>query len=449
MSDDELERLARDAAAWMKAESAATQAEVYLSRGEDRLLARREGVRDGVEANESSGAAVRVARGGRVGFASAGGAGLEGIKELYRRALEQLPHAEALEERALPGPRDDSGDGGLAATLWDDSLFTKTWDAVDAELAASEKAAVAAGASRVVRAEYSESRGTAIIAGTSGLFARERGSSASVSLTAAAEKGAEIQLGEGWRGARRSSGVDFAAAGDEAGRRARALLGGRRPKAGRRAVLFEPWVAGEFLELLADLLSAEEIQAGRSLLAGKLGKAVASPLVVLRDDPRLPGGLGSSRYDDEGLPTKDKAMIDKGVLRALLHDAETAARAGEQPNGCGYRGSYRGLPSPGASNLYLAPGALSREALIEDTKDGVIVSEILGLHMADPVTGAFSVGVAGSSIEKGRVAGAVKGAMLSGDILTLLGRVDGVASDLSFQGPLGSPTFRVSALDVA
>lgn len=142
-------------------------------------------------------------------------------------------------------------------------------------------------------------------------------------------------------------------------------------------------------------------------------------------------------------------MIENGVLRGFFHDASSAAREGLASNGCACRGSYADLPAPGASNFYLAPGKTTRDDLIADTKSGLLVAEVLGMHTADPVSGAFSVGVSGLSIEKGRVAGPVKGAMISGNLLDLLSRVDGVASDLTFTGPLGAPTFRVSFLDVA
>ena len=446
----DLEVLARDAAAWMKSQSSETHAEVFLSSGEDRSLARREGARDGVEASETRGAGVRVVRDGRAGFAAAGGADLAAIQDLYRRALEQLPHAEPDARRALPAALPGGEDPALAATLWDDALFAAPWTEVEARLAEAEAAALAVPkVARVLRAEYSESRGAAVIAGTNGLFSSERGASASLGLVAAAEDGAEVLLGEGYRAERRAAAIDFAAAGREAGLRAGSLIGAKRAKSGKRAVLFEPWVGVEFLELLADLLSAEEVQGGRSLLAGKLGRSVASPLVTLRDDPRRPYGIASSRFDDEGLPTRDKAMIEGGSLKALFHDAATAAREGIAPNGCGYRDSYRGLPGPGASNFFLAPGPLTRDALLAATPDGLLVSEVLGMHMTDPVSGAFSVGVSGVSVEKGRLARPFKGAMLSGSLLDLLARVDAVASDLTFSGSLGAPTFRVSSLDVA
>ena len=445
-----LNPLAREAVAWMKAESSETQAELYLSHGEDRSISRRDGERDGIEASESAGAGVRVARDGRVGFAAAGGADLAGIKELYARALEQLPYAEPDACRVLPGLQPIVEDAALSSTLWDDALFTASWESVEERLAQAEAAARAEShISRIMRVEYAESRGAVVIAGTSGLFASERGGSASVSFVVAAESGAETQLGESYRAARIASALDFAAAGREAGRRASALLGARRAKGGKRSVLFEPWVAGEFLELLAEMLSADEAQGGRSLLAGKIGKRVASPLVTLRDDPRRPGGLGSCLFDDEGLPTRDKAMIGAGVLREYFQDTSTSVREKRASNGCAYRESYTALPAPGASNLYLAPGALTREALIADTASGLLVSEVLGMHMVDPVSGAFSVGVSGLQIEKGVVTKPVKGGMMSGNLLDLLARVDGVASDLTFSGSIGAPTFRVSSLDIA
>ena len=442
--------MAREAVAWMQAQSAATAAELYVSRSENRTLSRREGVRDGVETGETEGAGVRVAREGRMGFASSGGADLAAIKELYARALEQLPCAEPNPCRLLPGPQPGGEDEALAATLWDEALFSSPWAEVSTRLAGAEAAAKCQpGVAKLLRSEYSESRGATIVAGTSGLFSSERGASAEVSLVVSAEEGAEVQLGEGYRAARRAADIDFAAAGREAGRRASSLLGARRAKAGKSSVLFEPWVGVEFLELLAELLSAEEVQGGRSLLAGKIGRSVASPLVSVRDDPRRPGGLGSCRFDDEGLPTRDKAMISGGILRGYFHDTASAAREGGSSNGCAFRGSYKNTPSPGASNLYLAPGELTRAGLIAGTREGILVSEVLGMHMVDPISGAFSVGISGLAVEKGSLTHPVKGAMIAGNLLEMLSRVDGVADALIFYGSVGAPTFRVSALDVA
>jgi PmbA protein len=448
MSGD-LEETATEAVSWMRSRSSDVSAEVYLSRFRRRALARRDGARDGVEIAESLGAGVRVIKEGRVGFASAGGADLETLRGLWRRAVEQLPHAEAEAGRGLPARAADAPDEAFDASLWDESLFERSWEELDARVGQAESAASACGRARVLRSELTESRGDVVVANTLGLLACERGGWASVSVSTAAESGGESQVGEGSREARHFDALDPVAAGAEAARRALSSIGGRRTRAGRRAVIFEPWIASEFLEQLAGLLSAEEVQGGRSLLAGRLGQRIGSPLVTLRDDPRRLGGPASARFDDEGVATRDKALVEGGALRGLFHDSATAAREGSASNGCGYRDGWSGLPGPAPSNFFLAPGAMSRDALIGGTKDGLLILEVLGTHMVDPVSGEFSVGVSGLEIEKGAITRPFKGAMIAGNLLDLLARVDAVADDLVFNGSFGSPTLRVSALDVA
>src|SRR6185503_5236126 len=116
MSSD-LEARAAEAVAWMRSQSRDLSAELYLSRARHRSLARRDGAREGVELAESLGAGVRVVAGGRVGFASAGGADPDTLRGLWRRAVEQLPHAEAEAGRALPAPVKDEPDSAFAASL--------------------------------------------------------------------------------------------------------------------------------------------------------------------------------------------------------------------------------------------------------------------------------------------------------------------------------------------
>jgi PmbA protein len=185
------------------------------------------------------------------------------------------------------------------------------------------------------------------------------------------------------------------------------------------------------------------------LLAGKRGKRVGSALATFIDDPLRQAGLASSIFDGEGVPTRRKVPIDAGVVRDYFYDTAAASKDGCESNGSAGRGSFRGLPSPGSSNFYLEPGAMTREALLEDTRDGILVLELMGMHTADPVSGEFSVGLAGVEIKDGKLGGAVRGAMVSGNLLDLLDRLDAVADDLVFYGSSAAPTFRVRDLTVA
>ena len=268
-------------------------------------------------------------------------------------------------------------------------------------------------------------------------------------VSALCEQNNDSQVGSAFHSARRRQDLEWGRIGREAAQRTTALLGASKPSTGRRSVIFDPWVAGEFLDLVSGLLCADQVQRGKSLLAGKLGQKVGSDVVTFIDDPRRPGGLASSLYDDEGLSTRRKVMIESGVVREYFYDTYTARREGRASNASAGRGSYRGLPDPGCSNFYLAPGSIKREAILSDTRDGLLVLDVMGMHMADPISGEFSVGVSGLLVEKGRLGKPVKAAMISGNLLELLGRIDAVADDLTFYGGMGAPTFRVSHMTVA
>lgn len=447
-----LEQTAREALEAMRRRAPeGVELELYLSASEERSIDLRDGRLDGIQSAASEGAGLRVVREGRMAFASAGRADVEAAVGLLPRALEQLPHLEAEEHRALPEGKAAAPSPELAASLWDDELFATDWKRIQPRLEALGDR-IRRGDRRissVLRAGYSESRGEVVIASTRGVFTRERGCSASVGASALCEEDDELQVGSAYQSARRCGALDFDRVADDAAQRTAALLGARKLSGGRRSVVFDPWVAGEFLDLIAGLLCADQVQRGKSLLAGKLGRKVGSPLVTFVDDPRRLGGMASALFDDEGCPTAAKTMIEGGVVREFFYDAYTASRDGRSTNASAGRGSYRGTPSPGPTNFYLAPGPSSRDEIIRSTEDGVLVLDVMGMHMADPVSGEFSVGVSGLSISKGELSHAVRGAMVSGNLLELLDRVDAVGGDLTFYGAMGAPTFRVADLTVA
>ncbi|MBI3554280.1 MAG: TldD/PmbA family protein [Elusimicrobia bacterium] len=449
---ESLQELAREGLDWIKDRpQKGLEAELYLSRAEERGLERREGRPDGVSQASLEGAGLRVAAGGRMGFACAAGLSLETIKGLYAKALAQMAHLEADSAKAFAGPKASEPDEALAQSLWDQSLFADDWDKILPRLEAMEASARSADRriSSILRAGYGESRGEVVTANTLGLSTWERGGSASVGLSALCAADDERQTGSSFRSARRKAELDFSSVAREAAERTVALLGARKLPTGRRSVIFDPWVSGELLDLVAGLLCADQVQRGKSLLAGKLGKRVGSELVTFIDDPRRAGGLASSLYDDEGCPTAKKVMVEGGVVRDYFYDVYTANREGRASNASAGRGSYKGLPSPGCSNFYLAAGGLTRGDLLAGTKDGILVLDIMGMHMADPISGEFSVGVSGLAVKDGALSHPVKSAMISGNLVELLGRIDAVADDLTFYGSLGAPTFRVSQMTVA
>jgi PmbA protein len=446
-----LQAIAAELLDWIRSQESGLEAELYLARSEERGIEMREGRLDNVQHGSCEGAGLRVLRDGRMGFASAGGIGTGSLRDLFGKAREQLAHLEPDSCKDFPQPAPQAPDRALAESLWDGQLFTVPLEASIARLADAGAAALSADPrlSTILRAGYGESRGEVVIASTRGVFTSDRGSSASVGFSALAREGAEVQVGSAYQSACRAAPLDFGLIASQAARRAAQLLGGRKLAGAKRAVLFDPWAAGDVLDLVANLLCADQVQRGKSLLAGSLGKKVGSELATFRDDPRRLGGLGSCLHDDEGLPTSAKTMIDAGVVKEYFYDTYTARKDRRGGNASAGRGSYKGLPGPTHSNFYMEPGGISRERLIEDTRDGLLVLEIMGMHMADPISGEFSVGVSGLSVTDGKLGAPVKKAMVAGNLRDLLARIDAKADDLTFYGSLGAPTFRVAEMSVA
>jgi PmbA protein len=102
----------------------------------------------------------------------------------------------------------------------------------------------------------------------------------------------------------------------------------------------------------------------------------------------------------------------------------------------------------GISNLRIAPGKHSPTALFETTGDGILLTEFLGIHTADPVSGDFSVGASGIRIAGGALAEPLYGFAVSGNILDLLGKVEAAGSDFRWFGNVGVPSLLLSAISV-
>ena len=119
-----------------------------------------------------------------------------------------------------------------------------------------------------------------------------------------------------------------------------------------------------------------------------------------------------------------------------------------QQNPPPFRSSYKAPPHPTISNYYLAPGASEAEEIIAETAYGLYLTDILGAHTANTLTGDFSLGAGGILIEKGKLTHPVRGITIAGNLQDVLQNIDLIGNDLTFYGTVGSPTVRVSKLRV-
>lgn len=449
-SDESLSDFADTAILAVTKAAPGIDAEVYCYRGRDRGIELREGTLESLQESEEAGVGLRIFDGKKMAFSFSGGLELSGIEDLVRAAREQLPHLQSDQHRVLPKAVQSIEPPGLEDSLIDPKLFSRPIiESLPKLEEAYRCAAKSKGIKKVLQVGYGETRSEVAVASTVGVRSYELGTSVGLGLYTMGEADGDVQVGSSSLSARLADKLNWDKAVSDAVFRTVSLLSAKKLPTKKRAVLFDPWVAGELLDLVGGPLEADSVQRGKSLFKDKIGKKIASELVSLIDDPLLPGGVTSGYYDDEGVPTATKTMVENGILKDYFYDAYTASKDGRQSNGCAGRTGFKGLPGPTSMNFFMKPGRMTREELIADTKDGILVFEIMGMHTADPISGEMSVGVSGVAIENGELTHGIHSAMLSTNLLDLLSGIDAVADDLVFYGATAAPTFRVRELTVA
>lgn len=219
----------------------------------------------------------------------------------------------------------------------------------------------------------------------------------------------------------------------KASRRAVMMLTARRAPGGRMPVVISSEAGGTMIhEAVGHGLEADLVGEGLSVYAGRIGSAIASPLITVIDDPTLMNMRGSYRFDDEGVPSQRTILIEKGILKNYMYDRLTAFKAGVSSTGNGRRESYQHRPIPRMSNTYIAPGESSPEEIIKSTHKGLFVKK-MGGGQVNTVTGEFVFEVQeGYLIENGHVGEPVREATLIGNGPDVLKSIDMVGSDLGF-----------------
>jgi PmbA protein len=263
-----------------------------------------------------------------------------------------------------------------------------------------------------------------------------------------AEEGAEGQAGYGFGFDRALRGLRAEEIAKEAAERALRMLGATRPASGQYRAVLENGAAAELLSVLAPSLLLSQVAKGKSILAGKVGERVAAERVTVADDPLDPQGGGADPFDGEGTPSRCRELVADGALKGFLADAFWGRKAGTGTTGACRRPGPKQPPAPGISSLRIAPGDLPLAGLCEAAGDGILLTEFLGIHTADPVSGDFSVGASGIRIAGGLPAGPLHGFAVSGNVLGLLRAVEAVGSDFRWFGNVGAPSLLVQGVAV-
>ncbi|MCX8164109.1 MAG: TldD/PmbA family protein [Aquificaceae bacterium] len=201
------------------------------------------------------------------------------------------------------------------------------------------------------------------------------------------------------------------------------------------------------LEAFSPLFLGDYLVKGKTFLKGMEGEPIFSEKLTIVDDGSMKGGFLSLPVDAEGHPTKKNVLVEKGRFIGFLHSTYTALKSGANPTGNSVRDSFKSPPSSGITNLYIEPGEYSLEEMLQ--KDEVfLITDLMGLHTVDPVSGNFSLGASGIIYRGGKREKSVRGVVIGGNIKELWGAVVEVGKDLRFYGNTGSPSLYIENITV-
>jgi PmbA protein len=428
----------------------ASDAEAWAEESTSRRVRVYEGQVESLSDAGGRGVGVRAFAGARSGYAYGTDLSAAGLVEVARSARAA---AEVADENEFAGLPDDFGatpvEGLASPALADWSTERKVELALEVERAAR----AAQGVTQVENAVYSDAEGSVALANSRGFSAGYAATQAWAYASAFAGEGSDLMTGLGLGLGRDPDALDAQAIGAEAAGRALALVGARRPSSRRCPVLVDAIVASSFIGFIGSMLSAEAVERGRSLFAGREGDEVADPALRIADDATQPEGPASAPFDAEGTASRRTSLLEDGRLQSFLFDTRTARRAGRASTANASRGSYRSAPSVGASNLIVEPGTDDLQTLARTAGDGLYVTDVAGLHSGvNPVAGTFSVGAAGRLIEGGELGAPVRELTIAGDLVSMLKSVRAVGSEarwVPFAGSVKAPPLLLAEMSVS
>jgi PmbA protein len=369
---------------------------------------------------------------------------LHGLAACVRQAVDAARFVADDPHGGLPDS-DGEADAGEGLGIYDDDVARRAAEE-KLEDALRLEAAVREYDPRIVNssgAHVGDTLSRVALVNSRGFRGSYRASSAQRSVGPIAQDGQNKRVAGYGSAARSYSGLESTeSVATTAAARAVGMCGARKPQTMRCPVIFERDVAAAVLGDVFAALNAANVAAGNSFLAGKIGEIVGSPLATLIDDGRLSGGLGTSPFDSEGVPTRRTVALERGRLETFLYDTYNGRRLGAASTGNASGGGI------GPNNFYLEPGADSLEELIASTSRGVLILDTIGFS-TESVTGTYSRGARGFAIENGERAYPIDEFTIAGNLIEMLAGIDRVASDLLFDSSIASPSFRVAEMTVS
>ncbi|MSQ71228.1 MAG: metalloprotease PmbA [Betaproteobacteria bacterium] len=419
---DTLRSIAADVLAYASA-NGATGCDTEISEACGQTVTVRRGEVETIEYNRDKGLGVSVYIGKKKGHASSADLSPRAVKDTVKAALS-IARFTASDESAGMADEED-----LCREVHDLDLFHPWNLPVETAIEMAQRCEAAAFAldKRVVNSEgasVSCQHSHFVLANSLGFSSGFASSQHYLACSVIAAEGEGMQRDD-WYATSRVSGElpTPEAVGDYAGRRALARLRGRKIATTQVPVLFEAPLAGGLISSFVAAVSGGNLYRKSSFLLDSMGKQVFSPIVNLAERAHLPRGQASSWFDDEGVATRDREVVQDGVVQGYFLGSYSARKLGMKTTG----------NAGGNHNLILRPGDQDLRGLLKQMGRGLLVTELMG-QGTNLVTGDYSRGAAGYWVEGGEIQYPVEEITIAGNLKDMFRGIVGIGNDVLGRG---------------
>ena len=420
--------------------------DIYAVEGEGTAVEVKGGEIDRIKTSQTKGVAIRVVAEGKLGFAYTNDVSDDGIRIAIECARENAKCSEP-DDYSFSMPERSTVDFKLSDDDYDTVSIEKK-----VELARELESLALQFDSRVKRvrkASYGDGKTTVYYYNSNDHNFSYTTTNYSLSILLAAEESEDSQIGWDYQSARFFHQLNPKLVAVNAARNATELLGAKLMKTKKLPVIFKNCVFAELIETLSAAFLGNNVLRRKSLFADKLSHEIANHTLTIYDDPHHPDGTGSCPYDDEGVVTKKKAVVERGVLKNFLLDIYSAKKLELKPTGNGIRHSISSLPTSGITNLIVERGVLSLEEMVKTPEEVIVVTDAMGIHTVNPISGEFSIGISGIYYVDGKKVMPVTGMTVAGNMKELLKNITEVGADQRWLGNVCSPSVLVKELTVS
>lgn len=398
--------------------------------------------------NQNQGISFRGMVDGKMGYSYSESMEDEDIDFLINEVIENANCIESLDKQFIYGEKANYTD----TITYSSAIENLDTDLVKDFLIKMEEYALSIDerVKKVNFCSFAMGSGEKIIKNSKGLELHSKENICYTYISVIAEENGVVKTGSHFQLGRDFSKFDYKELSEVAVKRALNKFGTITLTEVPKTCVIENLAFSSLLGAMSNIFSAEAVQKNISKLKGKLNESVASSIVTLVDDPFLKDGLANSSFDDEGVPTSYKKIIQDGILKTYLYNLKTAYKDGVSSTGNGVKGSYKGTVGISSFNLYIKPSDKSFDKMIENIKEGIFITDFAGLHSGlNTISGDFSLAGEGFYIKDGKIDRPLNQITISGNFFDLLKNIKDIANDIKFSfSSVGSPSIMVEGLKV-